>query len=228
MFKRNQVEEAIASVLEPGSAKPSSEMRTRLKRLLETDRVLGRNKRSRNPERANFAFSGIDAPGRGFENWFTGYEVFALLTGLRLMRDRWPQGLVVAVLRRVKPDLERHHLRVLRQNPTILFHYDGIRQQARPGDLGVSSADPVFLLINSKDREHHSGANPAAICQGQAELMGFIKTWGPGQTWTVMELGTSIHAISSALAKTVPRKRGRGSQQPKYRHQKAYSFETSS
>src|SRR6516164_9759349 len=206
MFKRNQVEEAIANVLEPGSAKPSSEMRTRLKRLLETDRALGRNKRSPDPELANFAFSGIDAPGRGFENWFTGYEAFALLTGLRLMRDGWPQGLVVAVLRRVKPDLERHHARILSQNRP-----DRTQQQARHGDLAVSNTDPVFLVINSKDREHDAGANRAAICQGQAELMGFIKTWGPGQTWTVMELGTSIHVLSWALAKTVPRKRGRGS-----------------
>ena len=212
MFKRNQVDEAIASVLEPGSAKPSSEMRTRLKRLLETDRALGRNKRSPDPELANFAFSGIDAPGRGFENWFTGYEAFALLTGLRLMRDGWPQGLVVAVLRRVKRDLERHHARVVRQNPTVLFDADRIRQQARPGDLAVSTTDPVFLAINSKNPEHHTGPNQAAICQGQAELMDFIKTWGPGQTWVVTELGTSIHALALALAKTVPRKRGRGSQ----------------
>ena len=211
MFKRNQVEEAIASVLEPGSAKPSSEMRTRLKRLLETDRALGRSKRSGDPERANFAFSGMDAPGRGFENWFTGYEVFALLTGLRLMRDRWPQGLVVAVLRRVKPDLERHHARILSQNRPVLVNADRTRQQARPGDLAVSNTAPVFLVINSKAREHDAGANRAAICQGQAELMDFIKTWGPGQTWTVMELGTSIHALSWALAKTVPRKRGRAS-----------------
>jgi hypothetical protein len=206
MFKRNQVEEAIARVLEAGSAKPSSEMRTRLKRLLETDRALGRSKRSANPERAKFAFSGMDAPGRGLENWLTGYEAFALLTGLRLMRDGWPQGLVVAVLRRVKPDLERHHARILSQNRP-----DRTQQQARPGDLAVSNTDPVFLVINSKDREHDAGANRAAICQGQEELMGFIKTWGPGQTWTVMELGTSIHALSWALAKTVPRKRGRGS-----------------
>jgi hypothetical protein len=102
MFKRNQVEEAIACVLEPGSAKPGSEVRTRVKRLLETDRALGRNKRSPDPERANFAFSGMEAPGRGLENWFTEYEAFALLTGLRLLRNRWPQGLVVGVLRRVK------------------------------------------------------------------------------------------------------------------------------
>jgi len=212
MFKRNQVEEAIACVLEPGAAKPSSEMRTRLRRLLETDRALGRRKRSSDPKRANFAFSGMDAPGRGLENWFTGYEAFALLTGLRLMRDGWPQGLVVAVLRRVKPDLERHHARALRQDRTVLFDADHIRPRARPGDLGVSNADPVFLAIKSKDQERYTGVNPAAICQGQAELMSLIKTWGPGQTWTVTELGTSIHGLSLALAKTVPRKRGRGSQ----------------
>jgi hypothetical protein len=212
MFKRNQVEEAIAHVLELGSAKLSSEMRTRLKRLLETDRALGRSKGSRDPERANFAFSGMDAPGRGFENWFTGYEAFALLTGLRLMRDRWPQGLVVAVLRRVKPELEQHHARVLRLDLPVLVDSDHIRQQARRGDLGISNTDPVFLVINSRGREHDTGTNPAAICQGQAELMRFIKTWGPGQTWTVTELGTSIRALSLALAKTAPRKRGRGSQ----------------
>jgi len=211
MFKRNQVEEAIACVLEPGSAKLSSEMRTRLRRLLETDRGLGRSKRSRDSERSNFAFSGMDAPGRGFENWFTGYEAFALLTGLRLMRDRWPQGLVVAVLRRVKPDLERHHARVLRQKLSNLFDHERIRQQARLGDLAVSNTAPVFLVINSKDREHDTGANRAAICQGQAELMGLIKARGSGQTWTVMELGTSIHALSTALTKTEPRKRGRAS-----------------
>ena len=142
MFKRNQIEEAIAGVLEPGSAKPSTEMRTRLKRLLETDRGLGRSKRSPDPERANFAFYGMDAPGRGMENWFTEYEAFALLSGLRLLRNRWPQGLVVGVLRRVKADLERHHARVLRQNPTALFDDGDIRQQAKPGSLAASNADP--------------------------------------------------------------------------------------
>jgi hypothetical protein len=212
MFKRSQVEEAIAIVLEPGSAKPSSEMRTRLKRLLETDRSLGRNKRSTDPERANFAFHGMDQPGRGLENWFTGYEAFALLTGLRLMRHGWPQGLAVTALRRVKPDLERHHARILKWDPAVLFNDDQIRQQAKPGDLAVSNIEPVYLVMNSKDREDRAGSSPAAICQGQAELMRFINSWGPGQTWTVMELGTSIHALSLGLARTVPRKRGRGSQ----------------
>jgi len=211
MFKRNQVEEAIALVLEPGSAKPRSEMRTRLKRLLETDRGLGRSKRSTDPERANFAFNSMDEPGRGIENWFSGYEAFALLIGLRLMRLDWPQGLAVAVLRRVKPELKKHHARILTQDPAVLSD-EQRRQRAKPGDLDVDNPDPVFLAINSTDRKDRSGSNPAAICRGQNELMRFIKAQGVGQTCTVLELGNSVHALSSALAKTTPRKRGRGSQ----------------
>jgi hypothetical protein len=212
MFKRNQVEEAIARVLEPGSSKPSSEMRTQLRRLLETDRGLGRNKRSADLERANFAFYTMDAPGRGIENWFSDYEAFALLIGLMLMRLRWPQGLVVNVLRRVKPELKKHHARILQQDPAVLFDDRLIRQRAPPGALAVDNPDPFFLVINSAGREGGSGPSPAAICRGQAELMGFITGKGPGQTWTVFELGNSVHALSLALNEVRPRKRGRGSQ----------------
>ena len=211
MFKRSQVEEAIGIVFEPGSAKPSSELRTRLKRLLETDRGLSRNKRSADPERALFAFHSTDGPGRGVENWFSHYEAFALLIGLRLMRLGWPQGLAVAVLRRVKPALETHHARILKQAPANLSD-EQRRQQAKPGDLVIDSTDPVFLAINSSHREDRSGPNPAAICRGQEQLMRFILAQPVGQTWTVFELGNSVHALSSALAKTRPHKRGRGSQ----------------
>jgi hypothetical protein len=209
MFKRNQIEEAIACVLEPGSAKPSSEMRTRLKRLLETDRGLGRTKRSTDPERANFAFYSLDAPGRGGENWFSGYDAFALLIGLQLMRHGWPQGFAVAVLRRVKPELEIQHARILKQNPAVLFDAQLIWQRAKPGDFVVQNTDPVFLAIISTDREDRSNPNPAAICRGQDQLMRFIKAQGVGKAWTMFELVNSVHSLSSALAKTRPRRRGR-------------------
>src|SRR6516165_4335363 len=97
-YKRNQVEEAILRMSEPDLARPSSQTRTRLKRLLDTDRRLGRTKHSTHPERANFAFYTTDAPGRGVELWFSQYEAFALLLGLNLMRHSWPQRLVVTVL----------------------------------------------------------------------------------------------------------------------------------
>ena len=208
MFKRNQVEEAIARVFE-GSAKPRLEMRTRLKRLLETDRGLGRNKRSADPERANFAFYSMDAPGRGIEIWFSEYEAFALLVGLRLMQHGWPQGFAVGVLRRVRPELELHHARILEQDRALLFDEQLIVQRARPGDLVVYNTDPVFLAIISGNQDDRSGPNPAAICRGQQELVAFVRAQAVGQGSTSFELVNSVHALSSALAKTRPRKRGR-------------------
>jgi hypothetical protein len=208
MFKRNQIEEAIACVLEPGAAKPSSEMRTRLKRLLETDRGLGRIKRSTDPKRANFAFYSLDAPGRGVENWFSDYDAFALLIGLQLMRHGWPQGFAVAVLRRVKSELEIQHARILKQNPAVLFDAQLIWPRDKPGDFVVQNTDPVFAVI-STDREDRSNPNPAAICRGQDQLMRFIKAQEVGKAWTIFELVNSVRALSSALAKTRPRRRGR-------------------
>jgi hypothetical protein len=178
-----------------------------LKRLLETDRGLGRSKRSADPERANFAFYSVEAPGRGVEIWFSDYEAFALLVGLQLMQHGWPQGFTVGVLRRVRPELEIHFARSLKQDPAALFDQQLITRRARPGDIVVYNTDPVFLAIRSGNREDYS----AAICRGQAELMGFVRSQGIAQPWTVFELVNSAHALSSELARTKPRKRGRGS-----------------
>ena len=115
-YKRNQIEEAISNVLEPRSQAPSSDLRTRLKRLLETDRALGRAPRSVDPERANYAFYSVEAPGSGVEIWFSKYEAFALMNGLRLMAHGWPQGFAVSVMRRVRPELEKEHVRILKQD----------------------------------------------------------------------------------------------------------------
>ena len=103
MPKRNQVEEAIAAVLERGSMQLNSQIRNRVKRLLDTDRALGRNKRARDPEKARYAFYSREMPGRGFENLFSEFEAFALLMALRLMGLGLPQGVVVTLLRRLRP-----------------------------------------------------------------------------------------------------------------------------
>ena len=123
-------------MLEPVDGRPSVELCTRIKRLLDTDRSLGRNKRSNDPERADFAFYSIDAGGRGTENWFSDHEAFALLRP-GLMRQGWPQGYVVAVLRRVKRELQRHYGRVLKQNPVNPFKDQKSEQQARAGDIDL-------------------------------------------------------------------------------------------
>ncbi|MGZ5829680.1 MAG: hypothetical protein ACXWJW_14225, partial [Xanthobacteraceae bacterium] len=102
MYKRNQIEEAIAQQIGERDAEPSPELRTRLKRLLDADRELGRVPRSKDPQKANFAFYSSESPGRGTEVEFSEYETFALLTSLRLLMHGFPQGFAVEILRRVR------------------------------------------------------------------------------------------------------------------------------
>jgi hypothetical protein len=54
-YKRNQVVEAIARILQRGSTKLDSDLYSRVKRLLELDRARGRNRRSRDPERISLS-----------------------------------------------------------------------------------------------------------------------------------------------------------------------------
>ena len=149
-YKRNQVEEAIARIFVPNCEKPPSELRTRIKRLLDLDRSIGRKIRSKDAEEANFGFFSGEAPGTGADISFSEYEAFALLNGLRIMDHGWPQGFAVSIMRRVRLDLEREHARILRQDPGKLFDWETIRARARPGDIAVDNTDPVFLTLASK------------------------------------------------------------------------------
>jgi hypothetical protein len=212
-YKRNQVEEALSRAFGEPSAMPSSELRTRVKRLLDTDRDLGRNSRSADPERANYAFYSSDRPGRGVEVWFSDYEAFALMTGLRLLQHRWPQSFPVAVLRRLRPELEREHARIRKQDPTILFDQKRIRENARPGDFYVDNTDPVFLTIVSREahlKEGPTGALPCAVCHGTEQMFKFVKEQS-ARSWSFHELVTPAHALLLQLSKVQPRKRGRSS-----------------
>jgi hypothetical protein len=183
-----------------------------MKRLLETDRSFGRNERSADPGRVNFAFYSGEAPGRGVEIWFSRYEAFALLTALRLMHHGWPQGFAVAVLRSVRPELEKHHHRMLQQDPATLFDQQQILKNAKAGDLAVGNTDPVFLAIMSQDARDQSRSPKAAVSRGQGELMRYIRSEAVvGQAWSTFELVNSAHALVQELAKTKPSKRGRGS-----------------
>jgi hypothetical protein len=61
-------------------AKHEALLRNQIKRLIDTARSLGRNKRSTGPIRANFAFYSNPMQGKGHDNLFSNYEAFALLT----------------------------------------------------------------------------------------------------------------------------------------------------
>jgi hypothetical protein len=212
-FKRNQIEEAVSGVLEPQLEQPSPQLRTRLKRLLETDRALGRVPRSPDPERAHYAFYSQNAPGSGVEVWFSEYEAFALLNGLRLMAHGWPQGVTVALMRRVRSDLEQQHARILKQDPKWLFDEEAIRRNAKEGDLAFDNVDPVLLTIVSKAGtipNEQKGLRDCAICRGPNEAVQFAwKAGGGTGAWTMFDVVGVAHGLSRMLMQTEPRPRGR-------------------
>lgn len=174
-YKRNQVEEAISDLLDPKSLRPTQDLRTKVKRLLDTDRALPGPSAERHD--AKFAFFGADPPGKGVENWFSPYEAFALLNGVRLMAHGWPQGLAVSVMRGVRPELEEQHRRILAQDPEQLFDPETIHNDAKPGDHAFDNADPVLLTVVSASGSLAGEATAlfkCKICRGPAEAHKFF------------------------------------------------------
>jgi hypothetical protein len=210
-YKRNQVEESISHLLEPNSSRPTIGLRTKLKRLLETDRALADSESGND---ARFAFFSTEPPGRGVEIQFSSYEAFALLSGLRLMEHGWTQGTAVSIMRPVRPALEAQHERILLHDPNWLFDQEAIRSNAKPGDPAFDNRNPVLLTIVSgfADSSGKQGA-PAEckICQGLAAAYAFFHKVSQGRgAFTMFEITTLAHRLASALAKTEPRARGRG------------------
>jgi hypothetical protein len=210
-YKRNQIEEAIARMFDPNSQKPPSGLRTRIKRLLELDRSIGRKVRSKDPEEANFAFFSEEAPGTGADILFAEYEAFALLNGLRIMNHSWPQSVAISIMRRVRVALEREHARILRQDPDKLFDKESIRARARPGDIAVDNTDPVFLTVASMAlHSPDAGVLLCDVCRGSHRVTQFSRRVGASSV-TTFEVATLAHTLHSELMKTAPMRRGRGS-----------------
>ena len=212
-FKRNQVESAIARMFDRASGAAHTELRTRLKRLLEADRALGRSYRSSDPEKANFAFFGAESPGTGADVWFSAYEAFALLTAWRLLEHGWPQTSAVAILRHARPILEPEHKRVLKLDPGEIFDSRRIQAMAAPGALAVETTVRVFLVISSMQgnpRESDADARSIEIYRGEDALMPALRRQA-GLTFTIYELVEAAHKLHVHLEQTEPSKRGRGS-----------------
>jgi hypothetical protein len=210
-YKRNQVEEAISRTLGERSAQPGQELRTRLKRLLDTDRAITSKARETSTNVTNYAFYSSDSPGKGAEISFSGYEAFALQTGWRLLEHGWPQSFVVNALRHIRFDFERQHSRIVKQDPATLFDKKAIQKKAQPGDFGVDNTDPVFLTIVSGKARFDDGISDqtsAQICRGMQEVSKFLKQKN-AQSWTLFELVTYAHRLAEQLTAVRPRSRGR-------------------
>ena len=210
-YKRNQIEEAIARLFDPNCREPPSDLRTRIKRLLELDRSVGRKVRSKDPEEGNFAFFSEEAPGTGVDISFSEYEAFALINGLRIMNHGWPQSFAVSIVRHVRRDLEREHARILRQDPGKLFDWEAIRAKAQEGEIAADNTDPVYLAVASKAQQAPDEAQRAllsAVRRGYQNVFKFQNDMGASSV-TMFELATPAHRLHQELMKTEPRLRGR-------------------
>jgi hypothetical protein len=191
------MEQAISTVHEPGSKTPSSALKTKLKRLLETDRKLGRNPRARDPEKANYAFFTTEAPGSGVEVWFSGYEVFALYTALRLLEHGLPQTESTLVLRRARPLLEPKHVEI-------------IQWLAKPPGAAVSALRLYLNIITPQGNRSDPDANPVRTVQVRdGDFAVGLEGDEARVALTSLELVTEAKNIHRALEKTSPTKRGR-------------------
>jgi hypothetical protein len=210
-YKRNQIEEAIGRMFAPHCEKPPSELRTRIKRLLELDRSIGRKIWSKDGKAAYFAFFSERAPGTGAVISFSEYEAFALLNGLRIMEHGWPQASAVSIMRQVRLDLEKEHRRILHQDPKKLFGQQAILARARPGDIAADNLDPVYLAVaSSRLRTGEASAAPVpAVCRGWDKVSKFSRALDASSV-TMFEVATLAHRLHQELITTQPRHRGRG------------------
>src|SRR5215208_2019941 len=200
-YKRNQLEQAIARIFD----QPTSELRTRIKRLLELDRALGRKRGSLDPEKANFAFFSHEAPGTGADILFSEYDAFALLNGVRIMEHGWPQGFAVSVMRRLRPDLEPEHFRILNQDPLHLFDRAVPVPKPCPHDILVENTDPVFVtVISTKTRPRGAKTIPVlAVCHGAQKVVEFGRGVGAASL-TMWEVVSMAHRFRDWLRQTKP------------------------
>jgi hypothetical protein len=210
-YKRNQVEEAIFRTLGARDARVD-ELKFRLKRLLVTDRRLGRDANPNDEEDSQYAFYSQAPPGSGTEVMFSGYEAFAQLAAIMLLEHGLPQANVVKVMRQVRRPLEAAHAESLKKDRSTLFDEQAIRAQAMPGMIAPDNTDPVFLAIARLTGTSVGDVKGnVAVCRGHVELSTFMKKHSvPGMGATLFEFVALMHALAGNLLQIRPVKRGRG------------------
>ena len=194
------------------------ELRFRLKRLLAADRSLGRQRKSRDDSKRQYAFFSAERPGSGIEVMFSGYEAFALLAAIMLLEHGLPQAGVVKMMRQVRHDLERAHAEILNMHPSALFDQGAIQAQARPGMLAFETTHPVilvFLRVTGSSVDKETVGPTVSICRSPYELGEFMKNHGvPNTGFSIFEFSGSMHALAESLSQTRAIKRGRGAIYP--------------
>ncbi len=209
-FKRNQVEGAILRTLGVKDDARGRDLKFKLKRLLVTDRRLGRGKRSRNQADGSYAFYTRKPKGSGVEVMFSNYEAFAVLAALIVLEHGIPQAKVVSILRDVRSDLEIAHGETLRKDRTELFDPQGVQATARPGMIAVDNTAPVFLAFVKLDARRGRVHAYISVCRGLFALSSFLNKYAvPGSGVTHFEFVSLMRDLATNLSQTRPISRGR-------------------
>jgi predicted methyltransferase MtxX (methanogen marker protein 4) len=208
-YKRNQLEEAIVRTLGARDAQ-IPDLKMEIKRLLLTDRRLGRGKRS---DRGvyRYAFYSAKPKGTGIEVLFTDYEVFAVMAAIILLQHGIPQAKVVSILQQVRSDFEAAHRETLRMDRKELFDAQAVRAMARPGMLAADNTAPVYLAFVKMDAGKGTVRATVSVCRGWNELVKFVRQYSvlPGAGATHFEFVRLMHKLATHLSETRPVKRGR-------------------
>ena len=206
LYKRNQLEDAIVRTLGASDA-PARDLKLKIKRLLLTDRRLGRGKRP-DGRGERYAFYSAKPQGTGTEVMFTGYEVFAVMAAVIVLEHGIPQAKVVGILQEVRSDFEAAHRDTLQMDPKVLFDPQAVRKL--PGLIFVDNIAPVFLAFVKLDIGRRRVHAFISVCRGHDELEKFLKEHSvPGSGATHFEFARLIHTLATNLSQTRPIKRGR-------------------
>jgi hypothetical protein len=130
------------------------------------------------------------------------------------MGHNWPQRFVVSVLRRVRPEMEKEHNRILDLDPNELFDEKALERARRPGSLAYPTVQPSFLVIvshhgSSADQKRRPYACSIHPDLGSATQWALKTTKGVGGGSTMFELTIAAHSLARALESTRPQSRGR-------------------
>jgi hypothetical protein len=208
-YKRNQVDEAVVRTLGAEGSRVD-ELKLRMKRLLVTDRRLGRGKRSDDKAGHSYAFYSQRPQGSGVEVMFSDYEAFALMAAVVVLEHGIPQAKVVSILREIRPDFEVAHRDTLQKDPKELFDPKLVRSMARPGMLDVDNTAPVFLAFVKLDIGKGLMRAFIAVRRGLDGLGEFLRDHSiPGSGATHFEFTGLMHTLAGNLSQTRPIQRGR-------------------
>jgi hypothetical protein len=208
-YKRNQVEEAIVLTLRAEDARVG-ELKLKMKRLLVTDRRLGRGKRSDGKAGPRYAFYSQRPQGSGVEVMFSGYEAFALMAALIVLEHGIPQAKVVSILQEIRSDFEAAYCDTLKKDPKVLFDPRLVRAMARPGLFGVDNTAPVFLAFVKLDIGKGIVRAFITVCRGLDDMRKFLRNHSvPGSGATHFEFARLMFTLADNLSRTRPIKRGR-------------------